>query len=301
VRTIEESLGPPTRFDLNFRVGDIPVRVHPYFWLSTVLLGLPHRSEDVSQALMHLPIWVAVVFVSILVHELGHVLMGRVFGKRGHILFTGFCGLAIGVSDLPERWQRNLVSLAGPLAGFVFAGVITAACCVQYPAHTLFLLGSMFGISVPMDADTAAEVALALLVQHPHVWYTINILLWVNIFWGLVNLLPIWPLDGGQVSREICQHYRGREGVRLSVIISLATAAGLAVWALIELIHGAPLLPFPSFGVSLFPVIFFGLLAFQSGQLLRIINLTGGLDWEQEEEPRQPWERDPDWWKKGGE
>ena len=30
-------------------------------------------------------------------------------------------------------------------------------------------------------------------------------LLFVNIFWGLVNLLPVFPLDGGQISRELFQ------------------------------------------------------------------------------------------------
>ena len=28
-------------------------------------------------------------------------------------------------------------------------------------------------------------------------------MLWVNIYWGLVNLLPVYPLDGGQIAREL--------------------------------------------------------------------------------------------------
>ena len=120
VGVVEDSLGPRTRFDLNFRVGDIPVRVHPFFWLSTVLLGLDPKLPGIDK-LTYLLVWAAVLFVSILVHELGHVLMGRTFGARGHILLTGFCGLAIGSSELPERWQRNAVFLAGPGAGFLLA------------------------------------------------------------------------------------------------------------------------------------------------------------------------------------
>jgi hypothetical protein len=87
--------------------------------------------------------------------------------------------------------------------------------------------------------------------------------------------------------------------MRVALLISLCTAAGVAVLALIERVRGERLLPYLSFGVSFFPVIFFGLLAFQSWQILKAIR-HAGPDWDQEEQPRQPWERDPDWWKKGG-
>jgi hypothetical protein len=105
---VEDNLAPPTRFDLSFRLGDIPVRVHPFFWLTTILLGLNTGREGLD-ILIYLSVWTGVVFVSILAHELGHVLMGRSFGSRGHIILTGFCGLAVGSSNVPRRWQRNAV------------------------------------------------------------------------------------------------------------------------------------------------------------------------------------------------
>ena len=286
----EDSLAPRTRFDLSFRLGDIPVRVHPYFWLSTVLLGLNLKLPGIDM-LIYLLVWAALLFVSILVHELGHILMGRYFGKRGHIVLTGFCGLAIGSSDLPERWQRNAVSLAGPGAGFLLAALVAGLVALYSPALSLSLLGAVFRIIVPLGPDA---------VPLPDVvWYALSSMLWINIFWGLVNLLPIWPLDGGQISREACQQARGREGVRLSLMISLGVAAGFAVFALIEWIRREPLVPYLSLGGSLFPVLFFALLAVSSWQLLRFIRLAGS-DWEQSEpEPLQPWERDADWWKQG--
>ena len=78
-------------------------------------------------------------------------------------------------------------------------------------------------------------------------------------------------------------------------MISFGTALGFSVLSLIGFIRKQPLIPYVPLE-SLFGVLFFGLLAFQSWQLLRFIRMAG-LDWEQEEEPRQPWERDPDWWK----
>src|SRR5258708_2986270 len=148
VSVFEDSLAPRTRFDVNFHVGDIPVRIHPFFWLSTVLLGIGRGNEAFNEIAINLVLWIPIVLVSILVHELGHVLMGRYFGTRGHILLTGFCGLAIGSNDLTERWQRNAVSLAGPGAGFLLAALFAVGCWLYNPAITLWTLGSLFGVEV---------------------------------------------------------------------------------------------------------------------------------------------------------
>jgi membrane-associated protease RseP (regulator of RpoE activity) len=52
----------------------------------------------------------------------------------------------------------------------------------------------------------------------------------VSIGWGLLNLLPIYPLDGGQISREVFTLSNPREGIRFSLILSIAVAIGVAVW-----------------------------------------------------------------------
>jgi stage IV sporulation protein FB len=86
----------PTRGEIHFRLFDIPVRVHPYFWLMTLFMGL---SPDVGTLL----IWMGVVFVSILWHELGHVFAYRFFGIRGDVVLYGFGG-----------WRCRIAKFAGP-------------------------------------------------------------------------------------------------------------------------------------------------------------------------------------------
>jgi len=291
VNPFEDSLAPRTSFDLNFRLGDIPVRVHPFFWLSAVLLAYSDlRTRQGADILTFLLVWTAILLVSILVHELGHILMGRYFGNRGHIILTGFCGLAVGSSNLPDRWQRILVFLAGPAAGFLLAAAAVVGFWLYNAPVTLFLLGRMIGLTIRPEGPSPPELAL----------FAMSTVLYINIFWGLVNLLPIWPLDGGQVCREVCQRHRGRDGTRVALIISIATAAGFAGLALIEMIRKQPVVPFLSFGRTLFPVLFFGLLAFGSWQMLQHVNRVGP-DWDQHEDdtgPRAPWERDADWWKR---
>ena len=116
----------PTRYDLHFSLAGIPVRVHPLFWLIAVLFGL-------SSNLIQLLIWVAVVFFSILIHELGHALAFRRYGMSSSIVLYWGGGLTV-----PEavRWgygsanvslspnQEILISLAGPFAGFMLAGLV---------------------------------------------------------------------------------------------------------------------------------------------------------------------------------
>jgi Zn-dependent protease len=270
----EDSLAPRTPYDLNFWIGDIPVRVHPYFWLSTELLA-----------------WAAILLVSILVHELGHVLMGRYFGSRGHIILTGFCGLAVGSSNLPSRGQRIAVYLAGPAAGFLLAAVVVAISWIYNPGITLFLLGQLIHVLIVPERFGVGDI------PPPIVIFIISNLMWVNIFWGLVNLLPIWPLDGGQVSREICETCRGRDGMLHSVQISFFTAVGFALLALVEMLNKKPLFPYFSLGGTLFSVVFFGLLAYNSWQLMQFIR-RAGPDLMEQETPREPWEQDADWWKR---
>src|SRR5512146_1456782 len=92
---------PPTRYDLRFSLLGFPVRVHPLFWLIAVLLG--SASADLVQIL----IWVLVVFVSILIHELGHALAFRRYGLSSQIVLHFAGGLTIPESTLwGGRWAN---------------------------------------------------------------------------------------------------------------------------------------------------------------------------------------------------
>ena len=83
----------------------------------------------------------------------------------------------------------------------------------------------------------------------------VSFLLFINIFWGLLNLMPIYPLDGGQISREIFTMRDPYRGIPQSLWVSVFTGAGIAVWALML--------------GSIFMTIMFGMLAFSSYQALQ--------------------------------
>jgi membrane-associated protease RseP (regulator of RpoE activity) len=240
---------PPTRYDLNFNLAGFPVRVHPLFWLIALLLGAG------SGDLLQISLWVLVVFVSILIHELGHALVFRFYGLSSQILLHFAGGLTIPESTRwGNRWasvalrpiQEIAVSLAGPGAGFLFAALIAGAVTI---AGGSILINWLFGV-IPIPSVAFMPIggrAVNLLV---------TMLLWVNVFWGLINLLPVYPLDGGHVARQGLLMADPVDGVRKSLWVSVIVGGVIAVAALLFL-------------RSVYMALLFALLAFQSFQSLQ--------------------------------
>lgn len=239
---------PPTPYDLRFSIAGIPVRVHPLFWLVALLFGS-------SGALIQIPIWIIVIFVSILIHELGHAFALRAYGLNSQIVLHFAGGLTIPESTpwgnrmasvSPGPKQEIFISLAGPFTGLIFASLVMLA--VVASGGTLFINKLLGFLPLPLTAYLPfGGTVLSIFV---------NMLLWVNIFWGLINLLPVFPLDGGQVARNVLIQYDPRDGVRKSLWVSIVTGGILAVVGLIGF-H------------SIYIAILFGFLAFQSYQSLQ--------------------------------
>lgn len=217
-----------TQFDLHFRVAGIPVRIHPLFWLISLAVG--YQGADPVRLL----IWVGVVFVSILVHELGHALTMRFFGQRARVVLYAMGGMAVpdaspwgigrGYRCRSSR-EQILISAAGPGAGFLLAGatvglVFAAGGSVRFPLVYGFLPDWQFTLS-----PTAGEAWL----------WLVDFLLQVNIFWGLVNLLPVYPLDGGQIAREICVRQDPYYGTARCLWLSMVVGVTVAVVGVVVL------------------------------------------------------------------
>ncbi len=264
----------PTPYDLRWHLFGIHVRVQPMFWLVSAVMGW---SVATSAGFQYLLIWIACSFVSILIHELGHVWMGQLFGTRGHIVLYGFGGLAIGSNQLESRWQRILVCAAGPLAGFVFLGLVLLFLWISnppaFPAY-LALAKFQFGWT-----DDIRELALIGLVRSPMLRITVSFLIFINLLWGLVNLLPVWPLDGGQISRDLCEAAWPDAGLARSLGISLVVAGLLAAHCLLGVL-GMQLVPL-RFG-SVYAALMFGMLAYQSFQMMQQV---------QQRHREDPWDR----------
>lgn len=225
----------PTQADLHFRIFGFPVRVHPFFWVVSLLLGMGGGAADPAKTL----VWVGVVFVSILVHELGHAFLQRFYGGRPWITLYSFGGMA-SCNDCDRSPRSQIViSLAGPVAGFLLAvWLILLMRAMGY--YVGFALDEQ-GIDRALSKLAIERVVYQPLgpfylffrpAESPLLTELVGDLLQVNILWGIVNLLPVYPLDGGQIARELFTLGNPRQGVAQSLQLSIGTAVLLAVYAI---------------------------------------------------------------------
>lgn len=218
----------PTEFDLQFRLFGIPVRVLPWFWLLAALLGGDLLRID--EGWKYLIVWMVVVFFSILVHEMGHALTARLFGYYPRVFLYHFGGLAMYTPDGQYTAGRSiLITFAGPAAGLTLG------------------LGTMVGTVL---------LGVSQVQLQPLVDATLMFLIEVNIFWSVLNLLPVYPLDGGQITRDVCTSMNPRQGMIwtlwISVLVALAIAVAAFAWQ------------------QTFLGIMFGLMCYQNFQMLQM-------------------------------
>ena len=102
-------------------------------------------------------------------------------------------------------------------------------------------------------------------------WFLVQI----NLFWGLVNLLPVWPLDGGQATQILLTFYDRARGQRWGHVVSLLVAGAVAVIAY-------------SRTERLFLTLFFGYFALVNYQVLQSLHQAHSMGLYQDDE----------WWRK---
>lgn len=179
----------------HFKIFGFPVRVRASFLILAVVLGLGGGSNPAALA-----IWVAIVFVSILAHELGHAFAGKAFGLDPAIELGGMGGVTYWPSGRNLTAGKSfIVSLAGPSVSLVLGfSVLVAQMFVHVPEGGL--------------VDTA-----------------ISDVLFANIFWGFFNLFPVLPLDGGNALRSFLKLIKLGDAELIARVVSLLMLAGLGV------------------------------------------------------------------------
>ena len=248
---------PRTAWDLKWTMLHTPVRVHPVFWLVALLLCYD-KGRQFGLVLTS----IACLFFTILVHEFGHALCGRYYGDRDNRIVLHACyGLCLPGRGT-RRWPLIAELLWGPGAGFILGALALGA---RWAVRSGYIAASNVYLESALDS-----------------------LVWFSLIWGAVNLLPIYPLDGGQILRELIAWKAPRRGNSFVFRVSFITALAMAVAALALYLY--------DHDYGLFPMLFFIALAYSSWDLLRQLARYGDLG--EDEDPRQPWEQDSDWWKK---
>jgi Zn-dependent protease len=243
----------PTEFDVRFRLLGVPVRVHPLFWAMAAMLGW-NLTAGSGKLLL---VWVGCVFFSILVHEFGHALTAKAFGSDPGVVLYTFGGLCVYQNPQENLRRRLLVLIMGPGAGFLLMGatILAASLAFRVPPS------AVWSWDIPHDL---AGIAAIFLVE-------------INLYWGLLNLLPIMPLDGGQIAMVFLSMHDRRQGARRAYIVSLVTAGLVALYFVQE--------------KQYYNAFLFGLLAMSSFQILQALHHQARFG-------ASVFEDDADWWKR---
>ena len=248
-----------TDYDFHFNWLGFDVRVHPGFFLVSALIGRSFVDGYGINTGTSILMGIVLFFVSILVHEVGHSLAFQYYGISSRICLYWLGGLAIPQSGgLGRRHGLShaegiVVSLAGPFAGFllgVFFVLLAKVIAPDVPTYHIYGVVPCFYAGTE---EIERQVLLLSLVQG---------FILINVLYSLLNLLPIWPLDGGQVARHLFEMFDQFDGTRKSLMLSIATCVICGVYSLkIE---------------STFSALFCFYLAFQSYQQL---NPSFGKRW----------------------
>ena len=189
---------------LRFPLFGFPAAIHPSFFIIAAFIGL--GSPDLSLGVV--AVFTVIVLVSVLAHELGHAFAARGLGAEPTIDLYIFGGVTAFVPPQSMGRVRSIwVTLAGPLAGFALGGFVLS-------------VAGAFGVEDP---------SLRIYSDSSVAEYAVSIVIYVNLVWGLVNLLPILPLDGGNILRNLLPGTPDQRA-RAGAVISVALAAGLCFW-----------------------------------------------------------------------
>lgn len=179
---------------LSFRLFGFPVRVQWIFWVLCLVLSMNYLQSGGPDGVLKALIITGIVFGSIIWHELGHAWARKKSGAPySEIMLHGFGGVCSGPGSF-TRGQSIFIAAAGPAASIAL-GLAT------------LLIAKAAGVSESLFT------------------FAIGWMLWVNIGWAILNLFPIYPLDGGQIFAGIA----GPKNFKLVLWTGLILAAVLAI------------------------------------------------------------------------
>ena len=187
-----------------FRFAGVDVFLH-WSWFLVAVFEINTRAGKYSSIMWNVLEYLA-LFLIVLVHEFGHVLAcQRVGGRATQIVLWPLGGVAF--VDPPPRPGATLWSIAaGPLVNVVLFPIF----------FVLFVVIQSLGWAKTMP--NAYQLVLSVTI--------------INMVILVFNLLPIYPLDGGQILRSLLWFVLGRaRSLMVATLIGFVGVAGLIVYA----------------------------------------------------------------------
>jgi Zn-dependent protease len=221
----------------HFRLFGVPVRVEPLFLVIAALMG--YQLEPLWRAFS----WVLIVFINVLVHEMGHAMMFKVARQRSAVVLHAFGGFTVPLDGGRAKMSKSMsiaVSLSGVAAQLLF---------LYLPAR--ILKDSTWGLNQLAGWQGGK--------WEFNWWIFLMDVQFVSLWWSVFNILPIRPLDGGHVAEELV-------GFDLACKLSIGAAAFAALFA--------------AANDMIFVALFMGLFAFLNFRDMKAGHSEGAFDIE---------------------
>ncbi len=188
-----------------FQFAGIDVFLH-WSWFLVAVFQISYRAGRYTSFIWCVFEYLA-LFVIVLLHEFGHSLACRSVGGRANQIVLWPLG-GVAYVDPPQRPGATLWSIAaGPLVNAVLVPVLSVIELVARTQH--------WGQTLP------------------DLYEFISTLWWINLVLLLFNMLPIYPLDGGQILRSILWFMVGRaRSLMVASTIGLIAVVGLLVFTI---------------------------------------------------------------------
>lgn len=178
-----------------FSLFGVHIRIHPSIWVSLALMA--YLLCDPEYGWLGMSLFAVACFFCIFVHELGHALAGRWLGACRPQIDMAWLGgsCSNNVCNL-SRFKLVLTALAGPLASMAMA--------LPVLLWMMFAYGDADGAALRLLAMVCGMVPASVLeFCPPNVVLFCTYVVQVAVWWSVLNLLPIFPLDGGVVMYQL--------------------------------------------------------------------------------------------------
>jgi Zn-dependent protease len=233
------------------------IYIHWSFWILAIFVFLSGLGQGVSHAIGVLG-FVFAVFACVFLHELGHAVAAKAFGKKTHdITLLPIGGVARieggNMSAVAEGW----VAIAGPAVNFVIA-------------IALLIGSSLSGATLDFEAGQVLKLSIA------------QQLIVANLVLAIFNLLPAFPLDGGRLLRSVLCYWLDRPA-------ALQLSARVGQWTS-GLLFLSSIVWWNGMGI-LFGIILFLINTFQRLQARVTIAATEGSIFESAWPPNSPFDQ----------
>ncbi|HLH55150.1 MAG TPA: site-2 protease family protein [Verrucomicrobiae bacterium] len=224
------------------RIAGIDLKIHVTFLMFLAWIAFTYYQQGGREVAIQGTLFVALLFLCVLLHELGHALTARSFGIRTPDITLLPIGGVARLERIPEEpKQELLIAIAGPLVNVAIAAVL------------IFALKAEATFSDLADLNTPRVALLAKLAS-------------VNLFLVLFNLIPAFPMDGGRVLRALLAM---KMNYARATHVAATVGQGLAfVFGLIGLLY-SPML--------LFIALFVYLGATQEAAMAQLKDISSGM------------------------